>query len=84
VNAFLWFLLALGFGFLSYLFYTRQIRWLVSVIRNSVCGVGGILLFNFLFAGFGLSVGINALTVLIVGILGAPGFLLLYASQFLL
>jgi inhibitor of the pro-sigma K processing machinery len=75
-------LLALGFG--TILLYTRQLNWAVSVAKNSAAGVLGLLLFNFLFSGFGLVVGVNLVTVLIVGVLGAPGFFLLYAAQMLI
>ena len=77
----MWLIMALGIGFLAYLLYTRQFKWLLGVIRNMTVGVGGMLIFNFLLSGFGLAVGINAVTALVVGVLGAPGFLLLYASQ---
>jgi len=80
----MWLVLAIGFGFFAYLLYTRQFKWLVTVIRNTALGVVGILIFNFLFSGMGLAVGINAITALIVGLLGAPGFLLLYATQILI
>jgi len=83
VNTFLW-VAALGGGFLAYLIYTKQYKWGVSVARNAALGTGGILVANFALGGVGLAVGVNALTVLIVGILGIPGFLLLYASSWLL
>jgi pro-sigmaK processing inhibitor BofA len=76
-------MLVLGAVFLGYLLYTRQMKWLVGVARNSALGVLGILICNVLFSGFGLAVGVNAITVLVVGILGAPGFLMLYATQML-
>ncbi|MCL2223396.1 MAG: pro-sigmaK processing inhibitor BofA family protein [Defluviitaleaceae bacterium] len=76
-------LLALVFVFFAYLVYTRQMQWFLGVARNTACGICGLLMFNFFFSGFGLAVGINAVTVLIVGVLGAPGFLLLYATQLL-
>jgi pro-sigmaK processing inhibitor BofA len=79
----MWLMIALGFGFLAYVFYTRQFKWLLSVARNTSLGIIGILLFNFFLSGFGLSVGINAITALTVGLLGAPGFFLLYAAQIL-
>ncbi|MCL2388387.1 MAG: pro-sigmaK processing inhibitor BofA family protein [Defluviitaleaceae bacterium] len=84
MDAFMWLLIALGFGFIAYLFYTKQFKWLLSVVRNAVLGVVGILVFNYLFAGFGIAVGINAVTAMVVGLLGAPGFLLLYATQLIL
>jgi len=76
--------MALGAGFFAYLLYTRQFGWIVKVVRNMAIGVAGMLVFNLMLAGFGLSVGINAVTALLVGLLGAPGFLLLYAAQMML
>ena len=83
MSAVMWLVLALGFGFFAYMLYTRQFKWLLSVVRNIALGIVGILLFNYLFSDMGLAVGINAVTALIVGLLGAPGFLLLYAAQML-
>ena len=80
----LWLMLALGAGFLAYLLYTRQFGWLVRVARNMALGVVGMLLFNFILSGFDLGVGVNAITALIVGLLGVPGFLLLYATQMMI
>jgi len=74
-------MMALGAGFLAYLLYTRQFGWVLRVIRNMAIGIAGMLVFNMMLAGFGLSVGINAVTALVVGLLGAPGFLLLYAAS---
>ncbi|MCL2198095.1 MAG: pro-sigmaK processing inhibitor BofA family protein [Defluviitaleaceae bacterium] len=82
-----WLLVALGFGFFAFLFYTRQFRWIGGVLKNSALGVLGILVFNFVLSGAGvagIAVGVNAVTVLVVGILGVPGFLLLYATRLLL
>ena len=79
----MWLMAALGFGFFAYLLYTRQFKWLLGVIRNMVLGIGGILVVNFMLAGMGITVGINAITSLVVGLLGIPGFLLLYAAQML-
>jgi len=81
MGSFTWLVLALGVGFFVYLLYTRQLGWLLKVVRNMAFGIGGILVFNMMLRGFGLSVGINIITALIVGLLGAPGFLLLYAAQ---
>ena len=80
----MWLMLALGAGFLAYLLYSRQFGWLLRVGRNMAFGVAGMLLFNFILTSFDLSVGINAITALVVGLLGAPGFLLLYATQMMI
>jgi len=80
----MWLMLALGAGFVAYLLYTRQFGWLIKVIRNMAFGVVGMLVFNMMLSGFGFSVGINAVTALIVGLLGAPGFMMLYAAQLMI
>ena len=84
MDSVMWLMLALGAGFLAYLLYTRQFGWLVRVVRNMALGVAGMLVFNLMLSGFGLSVGINAVTALVVGLLGAPGFMMLYAAQMMI
>jgi hypothetical protein len=39
---------------------------------------------NFILAPLSLSVGVNVVTVLVVGILGIPGFICLYICQLIL
>ena len=73
-----------GIGFFAYLLYTRQLKWLFGVVRNIAVGIFGILGLNFLLTGFGIGVGINAVTAAVVGLLGLPGVLLLYAATLLL
>ena len=84
MDSIMWLMLALGAGFVAYLLYTRQFGWLIRVVRNMALGVVGMLVFNLLLSGFELSVGINAVTALIVGLLGAPGFMMLYAAQLMI
>ena len=84
MDSIMWLMLALGAGFVAYLLYTRQLGWLIRVMRNMALGVVGILVFNFLLTGFELGVGVNAITALVVGLLGAPGFMMLYAAQMMI
>ena len=79
----MWLLAALGVGFFAYLLYTGQFKWMLGVVRNMALGVLAILGANALLVGVGLSVGVNAITALVVGLLGIPGFLFLYAAQML-
>jgi len=79
----IWLMLAAGACFLGYLVYTRQFRWIFGVVRNMFLGIIAILGLNMLVSGLGIAVGVNAITVLIVGLLGLPGFLLLYATRLL-
>jgi inhibitor of the pro-sigma K processing machinery len=76
-------LLTLCAIFLAYLLYTRQMRWLGGVLRNATLGVAGMLAANYLLACWGLAVGVNVVTAAVVGVLGAPGFALLYAIDWL-
>ncbi|MCT4542044.1 MAG: pro-sigmaK processing inhibitor BofA family protein [Vallitalea sp.] len=48
------------------------------LIRGSI-GLGAIYGFNILLKGIGLYVGVNIVNGFIVGILGIPGFVLLYS-----
>ncbi|MCL2372510.1 MAG: pro-sigmaK processing inhibitor BofA family protein [Defluviitaleaceae bacterium] len=79
----MWLTAACGIGFVAYLLYSRQFKWLLSVAKNVILGTGGILAINFALISFGIQVGINALTLIVVGILGLPGLGLLYATRFL-
>jgi len=73
-----------GMGLVAILFFNRQLKAVFSVVRNAALGGIGIWLCNMLLAPFGLAVGINLLTVFIVGILGIPGFMLLYLTQWMI
>jgi inhibitor of the pro-sigma K processing machinery len=72
-----------GALFVYYLIRTRQFKWLLKVIKNGALGVVGLLAGNYLMAFVGLAVGINVLTVLVVGLLGLPGLVLLYVVKWI-
>ena len=80
----LWLMVAACVIFLACLIYTKQFKWLLGVMRNMALGIVGIFGINFLLTGVGISVGVNILTTLIVGLLGLPGLLLLFATQLLI
>lgn len=80
MNYWLWMAVA-GLGLVAILFFNRQIKAGLNLIRNAVLGIVGILACNMVLAPMGIAVGVNALTVFIVSILGIPGFLLLYLTQ---
>jgi hypothetical protein len=77
-------LLTAGVCFVGYLLYTRQFKWLFGFARSAFLGAVGILAANTLLIPAGIAVGVNAMTLFIVGILGLPGLLLLYAAQTML
>jgi len=72
-----------GMGLVAILFFNRQIKMVFNLARNAAIGVAGILACNMLLAPMGVAVGVNLMTVFIVGVLGIPGFLLLYLTQWM-
>ena len=76
-----WVLLFLCLGFVVALAYTRQFPWLLKVGRNMILGAGGMLAANAALATLGLAVGVNVITMLVVGVLGVPGFMMLYLAS---
>ena len=72
-----------GLGLVAILFFNRQVKFAFDLIRNAVLGGVGIWIANMLLAPMGLAVGVNVLTLFIVGVLGVPGFMLLYLSQWM-
>ena len=79
----LWIAVA-GLGLVAILFFNRQIKVAFGIVRNALLGIAGMLALNILLAPAGIMVGVNLMTVFIVGVLGIPGFLLLYLSQWML
>ena len=84
-----------GASILAYLFglvllflfawlFIKPLKWLLRLGINSL--IGGVLLFdvNLLGGILGITVSVNALTALFVGILGVPGLVLLYIMQLIL
>jgi len=63
--------------------FSAPVRWILKLGLNIVFGFAGLFVFNLVGAGFGLSLGINWLNALILGILGLPGFALLLILQLL-
>ena len=70
---------------LAFIFH-KQLKYVLRFLLKSGAGTLGIFSINALFSfiGFNLSIGINFMTLLIVGILGIPGFLTLYIAGLLL
>ena len=78
----LWMIIG-GLGLVAILFFSRQIKAAFTIVRNAILGIVGILAANILLAPVGIAVGVNLMTTFVVGVLGIPGFLLLYLTQFI-
>lgn len=53
------------------------IKIIVKIVMNSILGAILLCIINLIGAIWGLHIGVNAITALIVGILGIPGAILL-------
>lgn len=55
----------------------KPIRFIFKMLLNALCGFIGLLVINFFGDIFGISIAVNLVNALIVGILGIPGVILL-------
>lgn len=60
------------------------IKVLIKLLINGIIGGVALILFNLIGGLFGLSIVVNPLNAIIVGILGVPGVILLLILQVLL
>ena len=66
-------------------FYRIFFKVLKFALKGAVGGLGFFVCNALLsMAGIGAAVGINVITVLVAAFLGIPGFIMLYAAQFIL
>jgi len=73
-------------AFVIILFFYRIFFKILKYALKGAIGGLGFLACNALLsmAGIGAAVGVNLVTVLIAAFLGIPGFIMLYAAQFIL
>jgi inhibitor of the pro-sigma K processing machinery len=86
MNAFQQFL-TIGFGLVVLIavakLFTGPFRWALRLALNTVLGFAALLVFNMVGGGFGITLGLTLFNVLVVGILGLPGFALLLVIKWL-
>jgi len=70
--------------FIGLLIFVKPIKMILRILIQGIIGCAGIFAANLIMAAFGAAVGVNLMTAFIVGVLGLPGFVLLYAAQFIL
>ena len=71
-------------AFLILLFFSKPLKFLLRTALGASIGACGMLIANFVLTPLGVSVGINAVTLLTVGLLGIPGFMMLYITSMVL
>jgi hypothetical protein len=73
-------------AFVLFLFFYKVFVKIFKFLLKGAIGGIGFLICNALLstAGISASVGVNVVTVLVTAFLGLPGFITLYAAQFVL
>jgi inhibitor of the pro-sigma K processing machinery len=79
-------LVASGILLLALLFRILKtpLRWAFKLLLNAAIGFVALIVLNFFGAWVGLSLGVNWLNAIIVGVLGIPGVILLLLLKYLL
>ena len=62
----------------------RPLAWLIRLVMRSVVGLGVLALFSQVSQFIGITLGVNWVNALVLGLLGAPGFGLLLMVQWVL
>ena len=63
--------------------FSSPLRLVMKVLANTLLGFGALLLLNWAAPLTGLSLGVNVLNALVIGVLGVPGLGLLLLTQWL-
>lgn len=63
--------------------FKTPLKMVVQVVGNTLLGFGTLFLLNLTTAITGISLGVNVLNALVIGILGVPGLGLLLLVQWL-
>ena len=63
--------------------FSSPLRLVMKVLANTLLGFGALLLLNWAAPLTGLSLGVNVLNALVMGVLGVPGLGLLLLTQWL-
>ena len=63
---------------------SQPLKLFSRMLLRGAAGIAGIFVANILLAFTGVAVGVNLMTVLIISLLGIPGFVALYVAQAIL
>jgi len=64
--------------FVGLIIFAKPVKYILRFLAQAISGMALVVGFNFLLAPFSIAVGINYLTFAVVGLLGLPGFVMLY------
>ena len=70
--------------FLSFFIFGKSVSLIFKLALNTIIGVAALILINMVGINFGITIGVNLINGLVVGVLGVPGVALLLLLQWLM
>ena len=61
----------------------RPIRWILKLLLNTAIGFAALFLLNFFGSAIGITLGLNWINALVIGVAGFPGLVLLLLIKYL-
>ncbi len=83
-NEVIFYMIGMCVVFLLLLLLSEPLKSLIKFTIRAVVGGASIYAVNLLLAQTSIYVGLNYLTVFVVGLLGLPGFVMLYLTNYFL
>lgn len=76
--------IAVGTSIYFFIFsFAKVFKLLVRFLLKTALGACGILAFNYIASAYSLSIGLNAYTCSLCGVLGLPGYILMVGTRLL-
>jgi len=69
--------------FVGLIMFAKPVKYILRFLMQAVCGMLLAVFFNFVLAPFSIAVGVNYVTFFISGLLGLPGFAMLYVVSWI-
>lgn len=64
--------------------FRKPIRWILKLLLNTAIGFAALFLLNFFGSAIGITLGLNWINALVIGVAGFPGLVLLLLIKYLL
>jgi pro-sigmaK processing inhibitor bofA len=63
--------------------FRKPIRWILKLLLNTAIGFAALFLLNFFGSATGITLGLNWINALVIGVTGFPGLVLLLLIKYL-
>lgn len=64
--------------FIGLIVFAKPVKYILRFLIQALCCMFLAVIFNFILSPFNIAIGLNYLTFFITGLLGLPGFAMLY------